>query len=442
MAKSAIATCGAGRGQSKTLTAPPTKKPRKATHRVKRAAPNGDACVKKAKLSGASSSEEAKNSREGVFLPALAVVDCGSGSSRMSVYSLHPDGFVHEDKYVPSSLPTLAPAIGANQHQQWIDKLADLLSFENPALRVVVGSTGGLRKALSGGQVTEAQVQAFSEALEARFPGADGPRVQLVHLSGSEEAELELVAGRYLARHALKSVRPNFGGGIQEIREDEIGLLSCGGASSQIAYNPHLQFLDPSHSSTQFLSLETDLIGFMESAKKYGRQAWNGDAFAYTEDLLWKRIAEAGAPLGKLRGTFVGMTLAAAICQEAGLAGRLVPKREAVQLLTQHLESMQRMAGKDLEEMQMGGDAVMKGPESVTFYQEARIPLVIITLALLDLFSSQAWFFFTRSFVIGSPDNELWLQWPLGLFLKQTGLDKLPQPQLQPHGDHSANGSS
>lgn len=345
----------------------------------------------------------------------------------MSVYSLHPDdGFVHEDRYVPSNtLPTLAPAIAANQHQEWVTKLAELLSCESSALRVVVGTTGGLRKALSEGQVTETQVQAFSGALQAAFPGADGPRARLAQLSGSEEAEMELAAVRYIAKCALLPVRPNFGGGLQPI-EHEIGVLSCGGASSQIAYHPHLQEVDIKGSvsnlpSTEFLSLDTDLLGAIKLARTYGHQTWKGSAFAYTEDLMWKRIAKAGAPLGKLRGTFVVIELAGSIGKEAGLADRLVPKREAVQLLTQHLESMQRLAGKDLK-IRLGEDPQNRTVESISFFQEARIPLVIITLALLDLFSSRAWFFFATSFTVGTADNVLRTQWPLGFFLREWGL--------------------
>jgi hypothetical protein len=347
----------------------------------------------------------------------------------MSIYSLHvDDGYVHEDRYIPSNiLPTLAPAIGANQHQQWVEKLAELLSCERPDLQVVVGTTGGLRKALSEGNVTEAQVEAFSQALEAAFSCEQGgSRARLAQFSGSEEAELELAAVRYIAKNALLPVRPNFGGGLQVI-EDEVGVLSCGGASSQIAYHPHLQEVTMDNSilnpaSPNFLSLNTDLLGAIELARKYGHQTWTGAAFAYTEDLMWKRIAEAGAPLGKLRGTFIVIELAGSIGKEAGLADRLVPKREAVQLLTQHLESMQRLAGKDLK-IKMGEDPNNnRTPESVSFFQQARIPLVIITLALLDLFSSRAWFFFGTSFTTGTADNLLRTQWPLGLFLKESQL--------------------
>lgn len=285
--------------------------------------------------------------------------------------------------------------------------------------KVVVGATGGLRKALAQGIVSETQVQTFAEVLSSTFKG----HARLARLTGEEEAELELKAVRYIADHSLGTFRPNFGGGYQRI-STKLGVLSCGGASSQVAYYPRLEEAQDKQSSNlssttpQFLSLNTNLVDTIALAKSYGHQTWTGPAFAYTEDLMWKRIAEAGAHLGKLCGTFLVIELAGSIGKEAGLADRLVPKREAVQLLTQHLESMQRIAGKDLK-IRSAEDAGSKHlPESVSFFQQARIPLTIITLALLDLFSSKAFFYFATSFRIGPEDNILRTQWPLGFFLK------------------------
>jgi len=284
--------------------------------------------------------------------------------------------------------------------------------------------TGGLRKAIAEGSVTEVQVQKFAETLASAFQG----RARLAQLSGHEEAELELAAVRYIGSHALGTTRPSFGGGIQRIAS-ETGVLSCGGASSQIAYCPHLQETSSSFRPDgqqpplyKFLSISTNLLDAIAAARKFGHETWKGAAFAYTEDLMWKRTAEIGAPIGKLRGTFVVIELAGSIGKEAGLADRLVPKREAVQLLTQHLESMQRIAGKDLK-IRLSEENPSHSPQSISFFEEARIPLTIITLALLDLFSSRSFFFFATSFQVGS-NNTLRTQWPLGFFLKERGLDK------------------
>jgi len=336
---------------------------------------------------------------------------------------------VHEDRYVPSNiLPTLAPSIAKDQHELWCDKLAEVLKQEKQMPRVIVGTTGGLRKAVAQGVVNEAQIQTFAETLARRFGG----QARLAQLSGEEEAEFELTAVRYIASRALGNFRPSFGGGIQRVG-DEVGVLSCGGASSQIAYHPSELQRDKATSTSpkvsKFLSLNTNLLDAIATARKFGQGSWKGDAFAYTEDLMWKHIAEAGATLGKLRGTFVVIELAGSIGKEAGLADRLVPKREAVQLLTQHLESMQRLAGKD-QKIQLAEDEEGKPsqsqrtPESVNFLQEARIPLTIITLALLDLFSSHAFFYFGTSFQVGKEANILRTQWPLGFFLKEMAVDK------------------
>lgn len=339
----------------------------------------------------------------------------------MSIYSKHADdGFVHEDRYVPSGfLPTLAASIGADQHQDWVKKLAELVKDEDPHMKIVIGTTGGLRKAIGEGKVQLTQVKAFEAALEAEFNG----RARLEQLTGSEEAELELIAVQYIARHALPGLRPVFGGGTKY--NEDVGVLSSGGASSQVAYFPHQPDEDAASNKPihpKFLSLNTNLLDAMEAARKNGRLS----ALAQTEDSLWKNIAAAGAPLGKLRGTFVVIELAGSIGKEAGLADRLVPKREAVQLLTQHLESIQRLAGKDLKTMMAaereGKIKPGRRAESIGFFQEARAPLTLIALGLLDLFSPTSWFFCATSFQVGSEENVLRAQWPLGFFLKDASI--------------------
>merc|ERR1719387_1815565 len=93
---------------------------------------------------------------------------------------------------------------------------------------------------------------------------------------------------------------------------------------------------------------------------------------------------------------------------------------------------MQRLAGKDLKIRLSEDPANQRSAESISFFQEARVPLVIITLALLDLFSSRAWFYFGTSFTVGSPDNVLRTQWPLGCFLKEADLIADKKPAVVP----------
>ena len=81
---------------------------------------------------------------------SLCVVDCGSGSSRMSKYEVDDDGVVRESRYVPSgTLPTLAPALASGNGKRWVAALADLLQREQ--CPVVIGTTGGVRAALDRG---------------------------------------------------------------------------------------------------------------------------------------------------------------------------------------------------------------------------------------------------------------------------------------------------
>ena len=386
---------------------------------------------------------------------ALAVVDCGSGSSRVSIYSLHlEDGYVHEDRYIPSNLlPTLAPALAADGAESWVADLARLMAVERGDMRIVVGATGGLRKAIDDGAVTEAHVAALERALATRFGG----RARLEQLSGGAEAALELRAVRYIAAHALPLMRPQLGGAPVRIGEAEVGVLSCGGMSSQIAFRPAA-----GSSRQQFLSLRTNLLGSMARARREGLVS----TLTRSEDRLWSSVAAATlglapsgksgscAPIGKLRGTFVVIELAGSIGKEAGLGNRLVPKREAVQMLTQHLGSCLLMAGKDrkvrlaaeaerAQQQKAAGDtdAAPRSEESISWYQEARPHLAQIVLALLDLFSSESWFFFATSFHVGSSGGGivegvaaghiLRTQWPLGLFLREQQREQqLPRSKL------------
>eukprot|EP01052_Picozoa_sp_SAG31_P014753 SAG31_NODE_927_length_10930_cov_15.134983_7_plen_416_part_00 len=334
---------------------------------------------------------------------------------------------------VPSNiLDTLAPALASGNHLKWVAVLERIMEEENPDIPIIIGATGGLRKALDEGAVRPEQIHAFKSALEATFQG----RAKLQLLTGAQEAQLELTAVRYIGRHALPPFAPQFGGGTSKVDPSELGVLSSGGASSQLAYHPHLQTaaaasvtreknqnIAPASQNdsaeTAYISIPTDLLGAMNQARQYGLEP----AMASIEDRLWADIAALGGPLGKLRGIYIVIELAGSICKEAGLADRLVPKREAVSLLVQHLESLRRVAGKDLkvrmaEEL---ADGSTRKPwseqQSISWYQEARAPLTLLTLSLLDLFSPTAWFYCATSFSVGAANNILRAQWPLGLFL-------------------------
>ena len=169
------------------------------------------------------------------------VIDCGSGSSRLSKYSYHDDGFIHEDLYIPSGIiPTLADCLSLNNQRQFVNHLKDaLMELDDGAcfgenghlhrINLIVGATGGLRKALEEGAVKQEQLADFETLLRENFSNA-----RFLQYSGAQEAGLELDAVRYIARHALPGAIPIFTGGRQN--SGAVGVLSCGGSSSQIAY--------------------------------------------------------------------------------------------------------------------------------------------------------------------------------------------------------------
>ena len=132
--------------------------------------------------------------------PTLAIVDCGSGSSRFSLYSIHEDdALLHEDRYVPSGvIPTLVPTLiaGTEAMQQWCTQLKGIVEEHgnNSDVPVIVGATGGVRNALDEGDVCEEDLDAFQRLLDATFGG--GRRATFRLLAGEEEAACELAAVR------------------------------------------------------------------------------------------------------------------------------------------------------------------------------------------------------------------------------------------------------
>ena len=344
----------------------------------------------------------------------IYVIDCGSGSSRLSKYSYHDDGYVHEDLYIPSGIiPTLATSISKQKQHNFVHKLRAALQDLDPGaslsgIKLIVGATGGLRKALDEGTVTAKQVEYFRKCLHEAFP-----KSEFLQYTGQEEAQLELAAVRYIARHALPGAIPVFTGG--RASSGAIGTVSCGGSSSQIAY------FDPETQEDVFLSFRTDLISTMKQLREVG----DGDEFKYLklESKLWNLI-KTQAPPRKLTGTFVVIELAGSIGKEAGLADRLVPKREAVQLITQHFQTLSLVSSKD-NRINLKGGKTGRTDSSLSFFAEARRPLTIIVEAMLNMFSSACTFFFATSFDIGGHDNILRAQWPLGV-----ALGKLQPPIL------------
>ena len=129
----------------------------------------------------------------------IYVIDCGSGSSRLSKYSYHKDGYIHEDLYIPSGIiPTLALSISNENQHNFVHKLQTALQeleagVDMSGIVLIVGATGGLRKALDEGTVTNEQVKYFKKCLHETFPKAE-----FLQYTGPEEAQLTLVLTLYI----------------------------------------------------------------------------------------------------------------------------------------------------------------------------------------------------------------------------------------------------
>mmetsp|Transcript_4448 Transcript_4448/g.13599 ORF Transcript_4448/g.13599 Transcript_4448/m.13599 type:complete len:325 (-) Transcript_4448:40-1014(-) len=131
--------------------------------------------------------------------PRLAVVDCGSGSTRVHVF---------ESDSRQRSTRLDARLSEARDPRDFAAKVAAAVPRRTP---VVVGGTGGVRATLRSDEERRALEAKVREAL-----ALSGPCVVRV-LSGQEEARLELRAARSVAN------------------DPSIGVISGGGKSMQVA---------------------------------------------------------------------------------------------------------------------------------------------------------------------------------------------------------------
>ena len=98
----------------------------------------------------------------------LAVVDCGSGYSRVERYSAHKPGggtagLVHLDS--TKRLPAIHPVIAAGRAAQgeWIELLRAELGISNQGdgERIAIGCTAGVRDAMQSGEISDDQWDEF-----------------------------------------------------------------------------------------------------------------------------------------------------------------------------------------------------------------------------------------------------------------------------------------
>lgn len=157
----------------------------------------------------------------------ISVVDCGSGSTRAISFS-HQLGSQGKAEQLSSQKSSWRgePLARALSSERQTGSLLTLLEERLPAGLVLVGATGGVRDAVSRGELLQPQLEDFASRLQDRLGG----RASFNVLSGEAEARAEWESTvhtfKMKAAHAATS---------QEWPTELAGMLSGGGMSCQLA---------------------------------------------------------------------------------------------------------------------------------------------------------------------------------------------------------------
>ena len=274
--------------------------------------------------------------------PVMAIVDCGSGYTRVKLYERSAaDGSVLQSssgrvvRRTTASGRTMPPLhsllASGGDVAGWVEALREVLEAEaklgdqrggtDRKINVLVGATAGVRSAIEAETVTEASLATAAAAIRAAG-GLNGGSASFRLLSGDEEAAMELAA----ARHCLfgssdegkalvtRSEQPGRGG---------VGLLSSGGASSQLA------FVEKDQATVRTMSLPTHVKKgnslCLEKGVVAGLREYQAQLAALVDELR-----EAECFVGKLKGTFVSIEMNASYAGRiAGINGRAMTAAEA-----------------------------------------------------------------------------------------------------------------
>ena len=346
----------------------------------------------------------------------MHVVDCGSGGTRFETFSKHPgDGLIRVDHraklpgVIVKVMATVVPGGECSRElASWFDALDAVMKETGRRCRcpvsrvfviatsvsnsagvigspVMIGCTAGVRDALRARQITQEQVDGFQVHLRERF----GERAGFHVLEGEQEGLLELGAARY----CLTQVLPPG----SEIDPGEVGVISSGGASSQIVYPK------PDGGRPTALSLETKLkdegnMRLLSVGVQYGLKMYD----SHLDGVVANVALGHSVPL---RGNFVAIEILAHVGKRCGIEKRIVSNAEARQSIERYLEEWTPAI---LDEEKRGElrewRDVMGGPSALQ------------ALRLLSLLDPDAKLYFADRFEI-APGQALKPAWGLGWYL-------------------------
>jgi len=262
-----------------------------------------------------------------------AVVDCGSGSTRLIRFAACSRSSVSRVKEAYRGAP-LAKAL---QDMASLRTLLHDLEQEVPTGQLLLGATAGVRHALKDGRISPKHVENFAKMLNERFAG----RARFELLTGHAEAQAEWQAVRHEWGALQRELHSN------ESRTQLSGMLSGGGMSCQLVVE--MGGVQPGLHSVENLVLGPQ--GLVEQAG-----AGNLQSTTLEEDLeehcraFRERMLLTQIPRG-LSGTFalvewVGRFIAAAATNRDLFMclgyGRTFTRSELLRELDMHLDTIRR----------------------------------------------------------------------------------------------------
>eukprot|EP00927_Polykrikos_kofoidii_P061535 TRINITY_DN56372_c0_g1_i1.p1 TRINITY_DN56372_c0_g1~~TRINITY_DN56372_c0_g1_i1.p1 ORF type:complete len:352 (-),score=83.06 TRINITY_DN56372_c0_g1_i1:271-1326(-) len=308
------------------------------------------------------------------------IVDCGSGATRVEKYSMRSDGLIQLDFSERIDVPVAE--VLAEGEESKLAFLAEVAKFARPAtasreVPVLLGGTAGVREKMDVGTVTLADVANFQSLVKAQLGTAEF-RI----IPGEAEAGYELAAARYCVGAMPNGAR---------VSASNVGLLSCGGMSSQMVHG------DPPKCRSWNTKVKQGNAWQLEFGVQAGLQMYD----EYVASILAPEL-ERGE---RLKGTFVGIEMLGSLGISAGIAGKLLPATDVIAALRICLEKFrQKAAATAAEEIATWGwKNVVEGSQAT---------LALRTLALLD--SQDSHVMLCRFFDLGL-EHVLKPAWTLGL---------------------------
>ena len=196
---------------------------------------------------------------------------------------------------------------------------------------VVIGATAGVRHKMEQGHVTLEDAEKFFELVRSHLKGRE---VVCTVLTGEEESKYEFLAVKYCV--SLK---------MPEHLQSDLGMISCGGMSSQVYFRGKALSLPTtlSHAHTWVLN-----DGVEKGLKRFKQHL--------TEKC---RLDQYGGQ----SGLFIGIELFAESARRAGFEGKVVTLAEAAKALKASLRAAKEALSKrDLAEFEGWDISVITGP--------------------------------------------------------------------------------